>query len=300
MSEINLKEYLSKVRALENDIFLVKSIIDSGNQFIRNKTSLIQKSTKDLEDCGEMGTVHDFQNCKYIMNNYCNGEEYSVWTSGNTIEKTLKDKYNILVPKDKIPKKNIIKSLIVSAVIACAIIYFVHIIWLGILLGLFCFGFGYAASSSNLDNTLKFASEHAISSLEKEIASSNLYIDELKTKILNYKTAIDNATNELNNLYNLDIIFPKYRNFLAVNQISEYIDSGRCSELEGANGAYNLYESELRQNIIIDKLETVINQLEQIKQNQFYIYQAMRDTQNAIDNMNVSVVTNTYIDGVRY
>lgn len=94
-----------------------------------------------------------------------------------------------------------------------------------------------------------------------------------KENILNNNIATCKAT--LNQLYNLDIIFPKYRNFLAVSQIYEYFMSGRCTQLEGHEGAYNLFEHELRQNIIIAKLDEVLNQLEQIKQNPYMIYSAI-------------------------
>ena len=75
--------------------------------------------------------------------------------------------------------------------------------------------------------------------------------------------------------YEQNIIFPKYRNMVAIATINEYLMSGRCFELEGPNGAYNLYEMELRQNIIIGQLSTIINSLEQIRNNQFSLYQEL-------------------------
>lgn len=75
---------------------------------------------------------------------------------------------------------------------------------------------------------------------------------------------ISNSEKLLTQLYAQDIIHPKYRNFLAIAQIYEYFDTGRCTELGGANGAYNLYESELRQNIIIDRLDVIVSQLQML------------------------------------
>lgn len=75
--------------------------------------------------------------------------------------------------------------------------------------------------------------------------------------------------------YEQSVIFPKYRNMVAITMINEYLMSGRCFELEGPNGAYNLYESELRQNIIIGQLSTIISSLEQIQSNQFSLYQEL-------------------------
>lgn len=77
----------------------------------------------------------------------------------------------------------------------------------------------------------------------------------------------------LRDYYAPDYIYPKYRNLPAITSIYEYLASGRCDELTGPNGAYNLYESELRQNLIINQLSTIISNLEQIRQNQFMLYQ---------------------------
>lgn len=81
----------------------------------------------------------------------------------------------------------------------------------------------------------------------------------------------------LNRYYNKEIIFPKYRNIIAISSFYEYFVSGRCNTLEGHEGAYNLYENELRQNIIIGKLDEVIVHLERIEDNQYMLYSAIKD-----------------------
>lgn len=82
----------------------------------------------------------------------------------------------------------------------------------------------------------------------------------------------------LEKLYSADIIFPKYRNMVAMCTIYEYFAAGRCTELNGADGAYNLYESELRQNLIINRLDTIIEQLDAIKANQYTLYTELKKT----------------------
>lgn len=79
----------------------------------------------------------------------------------------------------------------------------------------------------------------------------------------------------LQEFYDQNVIFPKYRNMVAITTINEYLMSGRCYELEGPNGAYNLYEMELRQNIIIGQLSSIISSLEQIRNNQFSLYKEL-------------------------
>ncbi len=82
----------------------------------------------------------------------------------------------------------------------------------------------------------------------------------------------------LEQVYSVDVIFPKYRNLVAVTTIYEYLASGRCDTLEGADGAYNLYEMELRQNIIIGQLSSVLDSLEQIKNSQFTLYSELEES----------------------
>ena len=79
----------------------------------------------------------------------------------------------------------------------------------------------------------------------------------------------------LNQYYAPDYIYPKYRTLPALTSIYEYLTSGRCEELTGPNGAYNLYEMELRQNTVINQLNTIIENLEQIRNNQYTLYQEM-------------------------
>ena len=75
-------------------------------------------------------------------------------------------------------------------------------------------------------------------------------------------------------MYSLDVIFPKYRNIIAVSSFYEYLLSGRCDKLEGA---YNIFESELRMNLIINKIDDVIKHLEKIEQHQYMLYSAIQE-----------------------
>ena len=91
-------------------------------------------------------------------------------------------------------------------------------------------------------------------------------------------TTLNETRRVLNELYSNNIIFPKYRNMVAMCSIYEYFVTGRCSELTGADGAYNIYEYEVRQNMIINKLDIIIDELEAIKNNQYMLYEEMRQT----------------------
>ena len=79
--------------------------------------------------------------------------------------------------------------------------------------------------------------------------------------------------------YNSDMIYAKYRNLPALTSIYEYFITGRCTELTGPHGAYNMYEDEVRKDTVISQLNTVIENLEQIKQNQYMLYQQVKAIQ---------------------
>ena len=89
-----------------------------------------------------------------------------------------------------------------------------------------------------------------------------------------------------NELYAYDIIFGKYRDAVALSSFYEYLMSGRCTSLEGADGAYNIYENEIRLNRVISQLDTVIASPEDIKQNQYMMYQEMRSINASLQRLN--------------
>lgn len=82
----------------------------------------------------------------------------------------------------------------------------------------------------------------------------------------------------LQKIYAKNIIFPKYRNLVMVCSLYEYICAGRCTELEGHEGAYNILETEIRLDRIISQLDLVVANLEQIKRNQFMLYSAVQES----------------------
>ena len=125
------------------------------------------------------------------------------------------------------------------------------------------------------------ADEQYKSDLERE---ENLY-NEGKKAVDGMAYSLSETKNVLDQYYALDVVFPKYRNLIALSSFLEYLETGRCTELEGPNGCYNLFESELRQNIIIGQLSSIVNQLEQVKQNQFILYQELQEANATIKEM---------------
>ena len=100
-------------------------------------------------------------------------------------------------------------------------------------------------------------------------------------RISNVKKDLKDVEKTMSQYYDLDVIYPKYRNLVALTTFIEYLESGRCKSLYGYTGCYNVYEQELRQNTIIGKLDQVLVQLDQIKKVQFATYLAIQQS-NAI------------------
>ena len=88
---------------------------------------------------------------------------------------------------------------------------------------------------------------------------------------------------------NTGIIYPKYQDLVAYSTFYEYLETGRCTVLTGPDGAYNLYETEIRQNMIISQLSTVIDSLEEIKKNQYMVYSQLKKMNDSLDRLNDSM-----------
>lgn len=113
--------------------------------------------------------------------------------------------------------------------------------------------------------------------------------NEARTDVFKMKQTYKDSQNVLNKLYDLDVIYPKYRNIVAMASINEYFESGRCTELKGPNGAYNLYEQEVRMNLIIVSLGAILNNLNAIKQNQYCLFQTLTDAKREMHSINYSL-----------
>lgn len=121
----------------------------------------------------------------------------------------------------------------------------------------------------------------------EDLAKKGTYVDSKTNFLINeYQESIipniQQTQDLLSKIYSEGVIHPKYRNFVAVAQIYEYIDTGRCTELEGPDGAYNLFEHELRLNTIITKLDDIIWQLDRLNNTMNMLVSAIHATNNIL------------------
>ena len=87
----------------------------------------------------------------------------------------------------------------------------------------------------------------------------------------------------LEKMYSYNIVFSKYRNYIMISSIYEYICAGRCTTLEGHEGAYNIVELEIRLDHIITQLDAVLRNLSAICANQYILYSCLQESNKKID-----------------
>ena len=134
----------------------------------------------------------------------------------------------------------------------------------------------YPIMLESYNNNIKKEQERYNAEYDTYLSLKNEYERTATALATKHTQCLSQLNNALAELYSNNILFEKYRNLVAVTAINEYLLSGRCYELEGPNGAYNLYEMELRQNIIIGQLSHIITNLENIKSNQYSLYQELK------------------------
>ena len=110
----------------------------------------------------------------------------------------------------------------------------------------------------------------------EEVLAFNENANKVNSFVYALQTAIDTAlsplTEALKDVYGLNMVYGKYRNFVAYSSFYEYFDSGRCEMLTGVDGAYNIFEQEIRMDRIIYRLDIIVLQLNQIQKNQYKLY----------------------------
>lgn len=106
--------------------------------------------------------------------------------------------------------------------------------------------------------------------------------DVIQTELDQVNNSIAQTLHTLDIYYQMNIIAPKYQhNLIAISSFHEYLTLERTHSLTfnpGDSGAYNIYENELRLNVIIGKLDDIIDRLDQIKSKQYSLYQAIQSS----------------------
>ncbi len=106
--------------------------------------------------------------------------------------------------------------------------------------------------------------------------------NENRSKVIN---ALNNARGTLEQIYALDVLPKKYRSLNAAATLYEYLDTGRCTIVQGHGGIYDTYEYDLKLGVIIDKLEEIITILHRIEETQHLLYEEVCSANKTLNDM---------------
>lgn len=138
----------------------------------------------------------------------------------------------------------------------------------------------YNEQKENYNNACKTANAEL---LEEYTALMRERVNAISGSLSKNEAQLKEAQATLEQLYAMNILHPKYRNFIAVSMLLEYFETERCDSLTGANGAYNLYESELRQNLIILKLDEIMERIDKLQATMYNCCTALRTLNQQMD-----------------
>lgn len=86
----------------------------------------------------------------------------------------------------------------------------------------------------------------------EELGNKKLCV--IKANINKLTEAYKYRNEQLEKLYSSQFIYKKYQSLEACCTILEYLESGRCNELNGPYGAYNKYDSEVASEHVVEHL----------------------------------------------
>ncbi len=103
------------------------------------------------------------------------------------------------------------------------------------------------------------------------------------------KAKYNDAKLLLQKYYDLDILYIKYRGLARVSKYLEFLESGICHSLEGADGAYRLCEQTIlkeieieNQGIFIQKLSETVQSIHDMNKTNVMMYRALCDVNQNI------------------
>lgn len=131
---------------------------------------------------------------------------------------------------------------------------------------------------------------------QRAVKESNARRMRSEERELRYQRTLENMLSELGEqvrmlnktrekAYEAGIVYPKYQGLIPIVMFCEYIESGRCNTLTGHEGAYNIYESDMKYHNIVTRLDRIQSSLDEIRMNQQTLYNVMEEANFRIDNL---------------
>lgn len=93
------------------------------------------------------------------------------------------------------------------------------------------------------------------------------------------------AQTQLRQIYSLDVLPPKYRNLNAVATFYEYLETRRCTTIDGHGGIFDTYETERIQLLQLEELAQMNTTLSSIEDEQRMICEETRQANQTLSNI---------------
>ena len=102
----------------------------------------------------------------------------------------------------------------------------------------------------------------------------------------------------LEKYYNLGVIYKNYCSMVPVSMFVQYLESGRADKLEGHEGCYNLYENDLKFQIIVSELQSLRSDL---RHSMSVLYDSLDECNRNVSRLNEqSIITNQHLAVMEY
>lgn len=94
------------------------------------------------------------------------------------------------------------------------------------------------------------------------------------------------ARKTLSEIYSLDVLDERYRNFVAVSTMYQYLKTGRCVIVKGHGGIIDSYENDLKFELIISNLKDINRKLDVVINNQEMLYDEITKANSTLKDIN--------------
>ncbi len=116
---------------------------------------------------------------------------------------------------------------------------------------------------------------------EMEIARNLMLVYESVRAYLH--TQLEEIEATLLQTYDADIIHPDYRSITPISMFINYLEKERCLTLTGINGAYDKYEEEVRDGLILSDFSAICTDLESVRHSMGTLYRTINSARESID-----------------
>lgn len=315
MSNKDLKEYLKDVYALETQLHTYKKVEHQYDKCIQKLKR--EKSTIFLYEGAERNEKNAFRT-NYTMPapefkaDYLGEKKdklghrepvygfQGTYSMFNRLPERWIDKELLQLEKSEHEKYIWLRIAIMVAALGIGTLFsflfemsFLILIFFAVGVGI-CFGLGDENSKTYLPGN-PYYEKYMVwykKKYEKDILKKEAeYTPKISHVEKEYHTLVLPKLEEINQLlekvYQKDIINPNYRNYVAVTQVWEYLDSEKCADLESA---YQLYEKELSNEVITNNLDLSTYQMERLSN----VMPTMMDSLNKVEHLTGKIVEQLY------